>query len=45
MCEISWGKPYDKSVTILEGITIEEWHYSWVKNLHFKNGILVKIEY
>lgn len=44
MCELAWGKPYDKSLTIVESKTFEHWNYSWRKSLHFENGILKRIE-
>lgn len=44
MCEMSWGKPFDKSTIIYENITKEHWYYSWKKSLHFENGKLIRIE-
>ncbi|OWP85598.1 hypothetical protein BWK60_13270 [Flavobacterium covae] len=44
MCEMSWGKPFDKSTIIYKNITKEYWYYSWKKNLYFENGKLVRIE-
>ncbi|WP_395045435.1 hypothetical protein [Flavobacterium sp.] len=44
MCEMSWGKPFDKSTIIYENITKVYWYYSWKKNLYFENGKLIRIE-
>ncbi len=45
MCEASWGKPYDKFVTVTKTSTLENWYYSWKKSLTFKDGLLERVEF
>jgi hypothetical protein len=43
MCEVAWGKPYDKSRSITSDQSIESWYYGWKRSLYFVNGILSRI--
>jgi hypothetical protein len=44
MCEVAWGKPFDKSSTITSDQKAEIWSYGWKRSLYFVNGILKRIE-
>ena len=40
MCIAAWGEPYNKTKTITENSTSEDYYYGWHKSLHFENGNL-----
>ena len=44
MCEVAWGKPFDKSSTITSDQKVEIWSYGWKRSLYFVNGVLNRIE-
>lgn len=44
MCAAAWGQPYDKNITIVSGLTHEQWVYSYKTYLYFDNGKLTGIQ-
>ena len=43
MCEVAWGKPFDKYSTITSDQKVEIWSYGWKRSLYFVNGVLTEI--